>query len=444
MTATMDEIHDVAIVGGGASGALLAMHLVAAGDPPRIAIVERSGTLARGLAYRSRDPLHLLNTRMRDMSVWPDRPGDFSAWLAERAPGSGDFIARSVYGDYLEARFAEAVKAAGDRLRTVSGEVVDIVPEGDAGYRVVLEDGAALRARHVVLATGHAPPSADTAGWLGNPWDTDAIAAIPPDGDVLLLGTGLTAVDVAISLIEQGHRGRVLAVSRRGLLPRAHASGGHGEHADIAPLFEGPLSRRLAAFRALQRHGHDWQHLMHELRPRNAELWRELDEPQRRRFLRHLRPWWDVHRHRMPPEVAERIAGAIRDGRLVLMAGRVDVVDAPAGEIRVEIHGRGTEGGEAHGFTRVIDCRGSICAPDPAIPLLAGLAEEGLLRADVLGLGVAVDDADAVLDADGAPVPGVHALGPPTRGRHWESTAIPDIRRRAAELAARLRAMLQQ
>lgn len=437
----MSTAYHVAIIGGGASGVLLALHLRQKNRHCRVVVIERSRQFGRGVAYSTDRSIHLLNTRAGDMSAWPDQPAHFAQWLERCRPnGSGEFVARSLFGDYLNGLFVEAVSVSGRELSAIAGEVSDVQPDQGC-WRIDLADGMQLSAAHVVLATGHNPPSADHGGWRGNPWVENCLDALPDEAGVLLLGTGLTTVDVIVSLLERGHRGRITALSRRGLLPHMHRTVEHCD-AEVTHLFAGPLSQRLGSFRALQRIGYDWQSLMHAIRPHNAALWHGLDDLQRRRFLRHLRPWWDVHRHRMPPEIAATINNAVASGQLAVQAARIEEMDAGAAEISVRFRPRRSAQSKVRSFARVIDCRGSDCGVTELNPLIASLARSGVIAADSLDLGLAVDDEDKAIGADGRASERISILGPPTRGQHWESTAIPDIRRRAARLAERLSAVV--
>lgn len=433
---------DVLIVGGGASGAILAMHLATAASL-RIVLADWEGSFGRGLAYRTRQPLHLLNTRSTDMSVWPEQPNDFVDWLSEHNHRFGQgFVPRGIYGDYLEARFHEAVGGAKGRLTVLQAEVSSLAYVHGAGIDADLAGRSPIRARHVVLATGHNPPSASRQRWIGDPWDQGALASIPADGDVLLLGTGLTAMDVLVSLLAQGHRGKIIALSRRGLLPRAHGSASHSEAIDSGALCHGELSKRLFAFRRLQREGHGWAHIMHTLRPHNTDIWQRLDEVRRGRFLRHLRPWWDVHRHRMPQQIARLSEDAVERGQLSVMAGRLLRAEAGPAGMQVTLHPRGEASSESLTVQQIVDCRGSVCGPNPTSPLLTKLKDDGLIETDILGLGITVSKRSTASATGTREAGRIHILGPPARGFFWESTAIPDIRRLAASMSSRLVAEL--
>jgi uncharacterized NAD(P)/FAD-binding protein YdhS len=258
---------------------------------------------------------------------------------------------------------------------------------------------------------------------------------------VLLVGTGLTMVDTVLSLAERNHEGRIHALSRHGLLPHVHRPG-----VAVGRSVEFPQPLRIRAIlRALRREARsarevaDWRGVVDALRPRTASLWRDLPEPERRRFLRHLRSFWDVHRHRMAPGVYETLEQLQRAGLLRVHAARVRsfrLMDGGWVEARVRPRGLARE--VTFRVQHVINCTG----PDASIarghPLLRGLLEAGLVRADALGLGLATDADGALLDAEGRASGVLFTLGPLRRGDLWESTAIPEIRVQALALARRL------
>lgn len=435
------ETHDgcdIAIVGGGASGVLLALRLMRSGHAGlRVAVIERSGRFGRGLAYSTSNPLHLLNTKASDMSASPEEPDQFAHWLARREPRTeADFVPRELFGSYLEEQFDEAVRASSGSLIPVIDEVVAL--DHQAGHIVVR--GASwreLKAGLVVLATGHGTKSENSDAWRGDPWTfvRSELGELDTRARVLLLGAGLTAIDVALSLIGAGHEGEITALSRRGLFPRAHGGPAPSRPVDTEAFRSGRLSQRLARFRALQRAGHGWPGIFQSLRPINASLWQALALEERRRFIRHLRPWWDVHRHRMAPEVAQRLEQAQASGQFVVRAGRVQSIFVDRNSATVTISGRGQPWQETRRFDRVIDCRGTDCSISAGSPVLRHLRQTGLAQSDALDLGLAVTAGGAVVSREGLASHRLFALGPPARGELWESTAIPDIRQQAAAMA---------
>ena len=422
---------DAAVIGGGLSGALQAIHLLREGAG-RVALIERSRVPGRGVAYGTDRPEHLLNVPARRMSAFPDDPGHFVRWYRERGGSAEDFAPRMLYGSYV----VELLRDAGTGLDIVRGEAVDV-----AGGEVELADGRRIEAKAVVLAPGNLAPA--TPGgidpgalgdlWIGDPWSSD-IAAGLGDGDViLLLGTGLTAVDAALTLEANGFRGRILSLSRRGLAPRSHAA----REPMIAPHEVLP-SNCVALLRRLRRRSAEvgWRSAVHELRTVTQGIWADAGAGERRRFLRHLRPWWDVHRHRIAPAVAATIAFMEQEGRLRFAGGRILSI-SPAGE--VAWRPRGGDAAATLRAARIVNCTGpELDIVRAGEPLFRALLASGRIRPDPLRIGLDVDRECRVVSADGAAAERLYAIGPVTRGTFWESVAVPDIRVQAQAVARRI------
>ncbi|WP_116092329.1 FAD/NAD(P)-binding protein [Sphingomonas crusticola] len=433
----------VAIIGGGFSGALQAINLLRH-QGPRATLIERRGVAGRGVAYSAAHPDHLLNVRTGNMSALPQDPGHFERWLERRHPGLvGGFAPRLIYGDYLAELLAQARALAPDRLRVVQGEAVDLVAVGE-GWQIALADGARIEADAVVLAPGNLPPhipgGIDAAAlpadaFVAEPWGGDIAAGLSADDVVLVIGSGLTMIDIALLLDARGFAGRIVALSRRGLSPRAHAA--------VAPstLDMRPPPNAVALLRHMRVRSRavGWRAAVDEVRPYTEGLWIAADMAERRRFLRHLRAWWDVHRHRIAPQVAERIASMRAAGRLEIVAGKLAEVAASGNGLRVRYRPRGQDALETLTVRRIINAsgpQGDLLRSEE--PLLRRLIGRGLIRPDPLHLGIEVTQQSEVIGADGAPRPNLLAVGPMTRGTFWEIVAVPDIRRQTWAVARKL------
>jgi uncharacterized NAD(P)/FAD-binding protein YdhS len=424
-----------AVIGAGASGALMALHLLRRGAG-KVTLVERAARRpGRGAAYSTDRPEHLLNVTAHRMSVYPDDPGHFSRWFEARGGTAEAYAPRMLFGDYLEELLAAA---SGPEI--VAGEAVDV----DAGG-VTLADGRRIAADASVLALGNLRPAVprgidrDALGgaFIGDPWAGDIAAGLGPSDTVLLLGTGLTAVDAALTLDALGYSGRLLAMSRRGLMPRAHApreTAADGAGADLVPACVPLLRTVRGRARAI-----GWREAVHALRPVTQGLWAAAPEAERRRFVRHLRPWWDVHRHRVAPAVAATLSRMEEQGRLAAFAGRLIAAEPAQDGVDVRLTRRGADAPETLRVARIVNCTG----PEADIaragdPLLGALLEQGRIVPGSCRLGIAVDPQCRTLARDGTPSERLLAIGPLTRGAFWESVAIPDIAVQAANAAARL------
>lgn len=433
----VERTRQAAIVGGGFSGAMLAARLAEAGIPSTL--IDRTGDFGPGVAYSTLFDRHLLNVRSDRMGAVEGRPDDFVRWLEAHHPRhaeAGGFAPRRLYGLYLRDRLATVEAAHPGLIDRLTGEAAAV-----EGSTVHLSDGRRVEARAVVLTTGNPAPA--TAGppdgskrVIGDPWAMAALDGIEPDDDVVIIGAGLTMVDMVLWLQARGWRGKATALSRRGLKPRAH---GARHDAPVPPtpgLTAGPLSARLAEGRRLAESG-GWRGVMEGLRPLTAEMWTVADPATRARFLRHLRPWWDVHRHRLPPAIALTIEALETAGRLEIVAGRIDRIEQTGDGVTVTWTPRGGGRRPPLPGAWLIDCSGP--GHDPAAdPLIGPLLASGRGRLDALGLGPDLDAEGRMLGADGAADPRLFVLGPPARGSFWETTAVPDIRKRIERLAKAL------
>jgi uncharacterized NAD(P)/FAD-binding protein YdhS len=431
---------DVAIIGGGFSGTMMAAQLARRGIGS--VLIEGGGKLARGTAYSTREPAHLLNVKAAVMSAWPDDPDHFVRAVEAEGGSRNDYVERRRFGRYLGEQFAEA--EASGRVRAIEAKAIraERLPKG---WRIELDNGETVLAEALVLAHGNqAPePMRVTEGispqrFVNNPWNADAKAAVDrlaaEGGDVLILGTGLTMIDMVLSLDSAGHQGRILALSRRGQIPRSHAD------FDPAPVEAGevPHGNVLALWRWLRKRSAQlpWRAAVDSLRPHSQGLWQALPPAEQRRFLRHARPWWDVHRHRIAPEIGRRLKELVDEGRLEIAAGRVRAMREANQGLEVEIERRPsttlrTSGTFVRTFATGFNCTGPLgTLSRTRDPILRQMLEEELLWTDALGIGIAVDGRSRVTASRN-----LWALGPLTKGQFWEMIAVPDIRGQVAQVA---------
>ena len=423
----------VAIVGGGYSGTMAAATFARRGA--EVSVVEKRERFAAGAAYSTPEPSHLLNVRARNMSAFEEKPSHFLDWVEREGLGGEEtFVPRREYRRYLSGIWEEAL--ASGRVRAVRG----VAAAARAGA-LDLADGARIGFDRLVLAGGNYPSrlprglGMPEARAVEDPWGTEGAerlrALAAQGGDLLLVGTGLTMVDVCLTLEEAGFAGRMIATSRRGLVPRGHVE--MGDHPLPSPGPR-PLDALVREVRAMAERG-GWRAAVDALRPDGVAVWRSWSEAERRRFLRHLRPWWDVHRHRIAPPVAARIEALRREGRLEVIAGRISSAEEEAEALSVTVARRG--GGEARlQVAAVVNCTG----PEGNIlrvedPLVRQLIASGQARPDPLGIGLDVDEESRVIGAEGAASGTLYALGPLTRGAFWEMVAVPDIRGQVERVA---------
>lgn len=441
----------IAIIGAGFCGNVLAAALARQGTASRITLIGVADTYGRGIAYGAARPEHLLNVRAKDLGVDPQDPGGFADAL-QLDPGQRlQFLPRLLYGRYLEQHLDAALAASAVEVARVSEEAVAVERDPD-GFRIFLANGQDVVSDVVVLAIGALPPAALPGigprlavhrRYIGWPWQDGVLDEVPPQARLLLVGTGLTMADVALTLRRRGHRGPITALSRRGLAPQAHLAV-PGAPVTLPPsvaqaLRHHDLGGLVRSLRQLTTVVEDWRCVVDALRPHLQPFWQGLAPAARSRFLRHLRPYWEAARHRLAPAAANALAQLQQQGQLRIRAGRL--LRARLGEHAVEavIRDRAGSGARTEDFDVLIRATGlDTDVARTSHPLVASMRDAGLLQADPLGLGVVVDARLQVRDGSGHPVAGLYCLGPLLRGVLWEITAVPELRAGAQRLAEEL------
>lgn len=429
------------IIGAGFSGTLMAINLLRHGAPKVTLIEQVPERLGRGLAYGAAHSEHLLNVRAANMSAFPDDPAHFAQWLRARDGGkAAGFASRRTYGAYLTEMLDAAGAAAGDRLAIVEDEVVTVTARSG---RVELAAGRVLQGDAVILAPGNLPPP--TPGmlaplrppvYLSDPWAQPIGDGLENSDTVLLIGSGLTAVDCVLTLDQAGFRGRIVALSRRGLAPHVHDDTPAPPRLPQRPRERG--SHLVTKVRARAREI-GWRGAVDELRPYTQDIWRDASQAERARMLRHLRPYWDVHRHRIAPDVAARLEQMRQEGRLSVRAGRISHAEQHQDEAEILWRPRGGDASVALTTRRIVNCTGPLGdLQKTRSQLLACLLDRGEIRPDALGIGIDVDRMGRALRSDGKANAALFVVGPMTRGAHWEIVAVPDIRRQVWDLARQL------
>ncbi|QEN84892.1 pyridine nucleotide-disulfide oxidoreductase [Labrys sp. KNU-23] len=451
----------IVILGGGVSGALLAARLLGIPGKRQVVVVDDAGPPGRGLAYSTAGRIHLVNANAGRMSADPDDADHFTNWLARfvrrggwpeapNIPVSDMFAPRSIYGLYIQELLADAVTVNarhGRRFQWLPLRAVD-VNDAEGGLQVHFHDGAPLSASVVVLATGiHSRsgirgPAGRPRGVL-DPWHPALEATAGADARIAIVGAGLTMVDAVVSLQHAGHRGPIDVISRHGLKP--HPRRLPPEWPDFlaeeaSGISLGALTRKVRReCRAALRLGIDWQAPLDMVHAHIARFWHAASDLQRRRFVRLIRPFWESHHHRSPPQAALLLDRLVAEGRLRHIAADVQAIDTSQRKPRLTMRLRGSTGVENGTYDAVIVSSGvEYDWRRVDQPLPRNLLQRGWVRPGPLGLGIDATTQFRVIDRHGEAFRKLLAIGPPLRGLWWESTAIVDIARQASELAGSL------
>ncbi|WP_197500366.1 FAD/NAD(P)-binding protein [Caballeronia udeis] len=442
---------NIVVIGGGFTGVAFVIHAIRAcpaGVDLDFTIVEPSAELGRGIAYGTSDPLHRINVPSDRMSLFAGDSTHATRWLKAHDamdPGSSDgqgnsYVSRARYGEYVAATLDDVVANAASHVRVKHRRATATgVRETESGYAVALGDGSHLETHRVALCFGHTP--SEPPGVIDeqalrdprlvtHPWAPDALRAIPPDASVLLVGTGLTMADVAVTLIERAHTGRITAISRRGLRARPH--GLFSDAADFLDHSAPPASARELVRKLRQRIARDearigWQPAADALRFDLPRIWSALPAREQWRVVKKLLPFWDVHRFRIAPQIHSAVERAIESGQMSVTTAGIAAISCVAGRLRASLR---CPGGtlEAHDFDAVVFCTGPARDID-CNPLVKSLLEGGLARLDAVRIGLDTNLRSQLRNAAGEVSPGLFAFGPMTRGSFGEMTGAPDIAR---------------
>jgi len=444
---------DVAIVGGGFTGAVFAIHLSRmARRTLTISVVEPRPVVGHGIAYGTNDPDHRLNGPIDVHMVYPDAPGDLREWFLsggglDRDPEAqvsdgAIYIRRSDFGRYVSEQFEAHVarNPSNSAINHCRGQVIDI-GKSMGRYELTLKDGGQISTKNVVVAASYEQPASPAVfqgeiarhpGFIGDPWDMARIATIPADAKVLVLGAAQTGSEVVAGLLRRDHRGPITAISRHGLRPRSRPAGALPPSASLTERVNRPCSlftedhgrfdTLLELFRTLRREtrkveqaGGTWAEPFGDLRDSLWEVWPALPLKEKRRFMRHLRRWYDVHRFQLPPQVESCIKASEDIGQVRFRAAAAEVAEVRDGALAVTLRSRGGSGGRPEKFDTVINCTGPAAHPDRSgNPVLRSLIARGFAVPHEAGVGLDIDADNHAIGKNCRPDPRLYVVGPLT------------------------------
>lgn len=441
----------ITIIGGGASGTLLAVNLIKnSGDAfVEINLVEKSKAIGRGVAYSTAEDVHLLNVPAAKMGAFPDDIEHFHRWLAAQdfAYAAGDFVPRKLYGEYLREVFADAIadKNPNVRLNLIDDEAIDVLTDADSAL-VLLASGEVLPSHRVVLAFGNfLPPDVPTENteyaqsekYFRNAWDERIPETVAPDDEITIIGTGLSAVDAILTLHRRRHRGKITAISKHGWFPATHAAS-----APYQPLC-GELEQQTTMrgiLKTVRNHcsrAENWRAVIDALRPSTQKTWQRLPTAEKHKFMRHLRRIWEVSRHRMPPQCAEILRAMQTEGKLEIRRGKIKNIETDGAKFSIEYASNGAR--KSFATDAIINCIGAESNFERVeFPLVKSLIERGEIAPDELALGLAATPDGKIISRENRVSAVLHTLGTALRGVLWESTAMPEIRAQARSLSLAL------
>ena len=451
---------DIAIIGAGFSGNLTAVNLLLNSKskeiPCSITIINGAESFYRGLAYSNWDDNLLLNVPAGNMSAFVDRPSHFTEYCQKLDPSlnEGSFVSRRIYGDYLEDIIKDAQDFSGIKINRIDNQVTSIKKDhGLDKLELSLLSGEKLYSDKIVLAIGHSIPKSpsifkDLAGdprYLPNPWNFSALDNLPKNLPVLLIGSGLTAIDTAFRLTSVSKR-KVILFSRKGLLPQGHRSSPKRPSANVFPEYLGqPELKIRETVRALRNEiekrtlsGDDWRDVINELRPYTPEIWRRFSTEEKQKFLNKVCGYWDIHRHRIAPVAFKRLEKLFATKQLNQQSGRLEQIVATKEAINIQLRNKQNEILSLD-IGSIVNCTG----PNNDIsvltdPLIQQLYKDGLISQDANKIGIEVNDHYEVIGSDGKSVSNLFYIGPMLKAKYWEAIAVPELRQHTQNVALEL------
>ncbi len=449
--------YDIAIVGGGASGTILLLHLLETIKSPfSVALIQKGHATGKGVAYSTTDPSHLLNVRAGRMSAYAAESSHFCEWLRQQpkypealGPDKENeaFVPRYLYGRYLQDTLQAALTGKREEF------VIDFIPafatnvEQEDGYILTTDDGRKISANRICIATGIEAPNAlpgmkepiiDSRIHI-NPW-LEKFPALESTGDILIIGTGLTMIDNVLSILGSGYKGKIIALSKHGHLPMPHPSVKPGTKPDPSLKLPYDLSTLFNFIKKrIQEHPdpEGWEEpVLEDIRPYSQQLWFNFSPEEKHRFLRHLQHHWSKLRHRIPYPIYLKLQEACNNGQLVLHGGKIEQLQPNADDMRVTIRDRKNNTFHYH-VQRIFNCVGPVLNVEQSTnPFLRSLSQQGFIRNCTSGLGPDATMEGKVIGQNGQINDQIFVIGPLMRGVVWEAVAVPEIRN-AAQLIAK-------
>ncbi|MDE8558491.1 FAD/NAD(P)-binding protein [Pantoea vagans] len=449
--------QQIVIIGGGFTGTALAIHLARAGQAGlQVTVIEPRAQLAQGVAYGTTDPAHRINVPATRMQLAGDEEGVFDRDYRASAGFRADpealwhdgnvYPQRGEFGRWVNAQFVHQQQHSPVKLSHLRDSAVAF-----KNGVVTTASGQQIHADQVVLAISHPPPDLPALlrplqghpGLIANPWQRDALAQVAPCDRVAIIGSGLTMSDVVASLHRQQHRGKITVFSRRGQLPRANLSGNNETYAldysqPQSATARGWLHRVRQEVKQAAALNLPWQLVLDDIRSNGQRIWQSLSLHEQQRFLHHLRPWWDVHRYRIAPQVSQVLSQQQASGQLTLLAARLIAAESGGETLRLTLRLRGAQ-------SHMREVEKVIVTTGPAHntllnsnALLRQLQGDGVIQPDPLALGIQVNALSQTLNVNGEANPGLYVAGPAARGRFGELMGLPQVAEHAESVARQL------
>jgi uncharacterized NAD(P)/FAD-binding protein YdhS len=454
----MISTKKVLIIGGGFSGMMIAINLIMNEDDALITIINDTYEPPLGAAYSTKNNVHLLNVPAGKMSAFANKPSDFIDWLKSKKEYrhlltdsiENEFVSRTIYGAYLTDIF-ENYKSH-PKINWINGTANDINITSE-GYDIILKNNERYSGNILILASGNMLPSNPpiknetfyySKNYFRNPWNDSFLNTISRNKPILIIGTGLTMIDCLLSLKSIQFKEKIYAISPRGYIPKSHTK------VELYPDFYSEIKGHtlLTIFKTVRKHikiaeekNIPWQSVIDSLRPYVQDIWKSFADKEKLQFISHVRHIWGVARHRLPQHIHSEIEQLIKTGQLEIIGGRINnIIETNDNELNVEILLRKQKNNKTIKASCAINCTGpQTNYNEIENELYQNLIRKKIILPDTNRLGIKATTNYEVLKSENTAYKNMYAIGSLLRGVLWETTAIPELKQQAYDIAQQIK-----
>jgi uncharacterized NAD(P)/FAD-binding protein YdhS len=445
-------MEDITIIGGGFSGAMLAVNMLKEKRPVHIRIVEKDSRIGYGLAFSAVKDYHLLNVPAHVMGAFPNDTKHFLKWLKHKNIDTTPFchVPRKYYGAYINELFTEELKTctSEQKIEIICDEAVNVSIKGTKAEIRLKSDDTFLTDK-VVLALGHFPPGhprsmdrsfIESDRYFRDPWSAPINNEFKSSDKILLIGSGLTMIDTVLTLHNNGFNGKIFSYSNHGYIPSVN------KQSDFYPSIYHEIKEHntiLDIFKIVRKHikiaeekGIGWRAVLDSFRYQNQEIWLSLPLEEKKKFLKHLSRIWNIARHRIPGDYDQVLNKLVKSGQLEIKAVKILSMIKSENCIKVNYFDKKVKEEKTESFDYVLNCTGPQSNYERVeCPLVINLLKQGYIKCDLFGMGLNALPNGTLIDKQGAPSGFLYSIGPPLKGILGESTAVPELRQQAHDLA---------
>jgi uncharacterized NAD(P)/FAD-binding protein YdhS len=462
--------NKITIIGAGFCGMITALNLAkqSGNQTLDITLIHSGSPFGKGVAYNPNSDKSLLNVPCEKMSCFFDQPNHFLDWTCNQVGyelHKPEFIAklflpRALYGKYLLETWNEEIAKLPKNIaiRIIEAFATDI-NEYEKGYAITLSTGIVVNSKYLVLATGNEKPGNpvienkeffESKNYFQNPWDKASTSNLDNQGDILVIGNGLTMVDTVMELCDNKFRGRIFTISPNGfsILPHRHSGTSYTAFSEeIKGKYD--LNSIYSTFinhsRKLRELGISAEPITDSLRPFTQNIWINLSVTEKKRFLSHVRHLWGLARHRLPIHIHDQIQKLRIDKKLEILKGRLIDIKEVENQITVEYYNKVSQQNETLTVSRIINCTGpQVNVQKSTNPLLKCLVQKGMIQSDLYRLGIVTTSEYEIVNAHEVVMPNLFTLGGNLRGMLWETTAVPELKKQCHDLSSIILSKIEQ